>query len=575
MASKAKSDAKVPVLKGQEAEDKILEYMKLMNRPFGAVDVAANLKGAVPKATTQKILVALAEKGELTQKIYGKTTFFVINQSKLACLPAEEITTLETELKSVEEENKTLAIELRNASAGKPLRPTDAEIDARIAETTKLVFADDVLYRVLSSMLSISQINQARERLEPLRQGAPPISSEDLAQVDKEWSRWRAEWVRRRKLFTEFWQLATDVLAPQDAKELAEDLGVEWDSAEHGLVERGPLCVEKRTLKRKRQNTDKRKSVAPGILRAVTTTSLSSALHVLPESRQCSYFVRASPLLTPDHRSGGSSSSLATVLAERPRFSVHLLWADFQKNMNQVRSTLHIALRCGSALPPAVFDNYVAEIKLDEKPVQLALWDTAYVAISLPGPVRLDPLFGSHPVVRRSTKCVGSNTSTTADRLTNVIQRLRPMSYAHSHVILIAFALDTPDSLENVTTKWIEEVRELCGPHIPVILVGCKADLRPNTQPPDTPDSSYPWVTREQGERVAQAIGARAYKECSALKIEGVDDVFEAATRASMLVREGAPSHPQAAEIRQHRRRSSGKAPSDETGRGLKCCVIC
>jgi hypothetical protein len=42
-----------------------------MNRPYGAVDVAANLKGAVPKATTQKILVALAEKGELVQKVYG------------------------------------------------------------------------------------------------------------------------------------------------------------------------------------------------------------------------------------------------------------------------------------------------------------------------------------------------------------------------------------------------------------------------------------------------------------------------------------------------------------------------
>ena len=34
-----------------------------------------------------------------------------------------------------------------------------------------------------------------------------------------------------------------------------------------------------------------------------------------------------------------------------------------------------------------------------------------------------------------------------------IFQRLRPMSYSKSHVILIAFALDTPDSLENVTTK--------------------------------------------------------------------------------------------------------------------------
>ena len=104
MTSKPKSDVKV--LKGQDgtseciyrrttynqisiAEDAILTYIKRvtpfviishielirfqMNRPFGAVDVAANLKGAVPKTATQKILVALAEKGELTQKLYGKS----------------------------------------------------------------------------------------------------------------------------------------------------------------------------------------------------------------------------------------------------------------------------------------------------------------------------------------------------------------------------------------------------------------------------------------------------------------------------------------------------------------------
>lgn len=43
----------------------------------------------------------------------------MVNQSKLDCLPAEEIATLEIDLKAIEEQNKALATELRNASAGK------------------------------------------------------------------------------------------------------------------------------------------------------------------------------------------------------------------------------------------------------------------------------------------------------------------------------------------------------------------------------------------------------------------------------------------------------------------------
>jgi len=72
---------------------------------------------------------------------------------------------------------------------------------------------------------------------------------------------------------------------------------------------------------------------------------------------------------------------------------------------------------------------------------------------------------------------------------------------------------------------------------------------------------------------VAQAIGARAYKECSALKIEGVDDVFEAATRASMLMREGV-SGAQNGE-KHHRRKSSGKSSAHEEEGAGKCCVVC
>lgn len=168
---------------------------------------------------------------------------------------------------------------------------------------------------------------------------------------------------------------------------------------------------------------------------------------------------------------------------------------------------------------PTIFENYVAEIRLDGKPVQLALWDTA----------------GQEEY-----------------------ERLRPLSYSKSHVILIAFGVDTPDSLDNVSVKWIEEVRNICGDQVPVILVGCKADLRPRNASTSSTES-LPYVTRARAEQVANEIGARAYKECSALKNEGVDDVFEAATRASMIVRE---------------QKSTNAGAKDESHSG-GCCVVC
>ena len=80
----------------------------------------------------------------------------------------------------------------------------------------------------------------------------------------------------------------------------------------------------------------------------------------------------------------------------------------------------------------------VADVVVDGKRVELALWDTA-------GQEDYD--------------------------------RLRPLSYPDSHVILICFAVDSPDSLDNVQEKWISEVLHFCS-GLPIILVGCKKDLR-------------------------------------------------------------------------------------------------
>ncbi|RIA80361.1 P-loop containing nucleoside triphosphate hydrolase protein [Glomus cerebriforme] len=145
---------------------------------------------------------------------------------------------------------------------------------------------------------------------------------------------------------------------------------------------------------------------------------------------------------------------------------------------------------------PTVFENHVTDLKIDGKPVQLALWDTA----------------GQEEY-----------------------ERLRPLSYSKAHVILIAFAVDIPDSFENVSAKWIDEVNSLC-PGVPVILVGLKKDLRDDeTTIAEMQRKGISFVDPKQGDVIAKQIGARKYLECSALTGENVDNVFEAASRAALL----------------------------------------
>ncbi|KAK4060983.1 hypothetical protein Trihar35433_9908 [Trichoderma harzianum] len=147
---------------------------------------------------------------------------------------------------------------------------------------------------------------------------------------------------------------------------------------------------------------------------------------------------------------------------------------------------------------PTVFENYVADVQVDNKHVELALWDTA-------GQEDYD--------------------------------RLRPLSYPDSHVILICFAIDSPDSLDNVLEKWISEVVHFCS-GLPIILVGCKADLRddPNTIEALRATNQKP-VSSSDAEAVAKKIGAYKYLECSARTGSGVREVFEHATRAALMSR--------------------------------------
>ncbi|KAK7207908.1 putative GTPase Rho1 [Myxozyma melibiosi] len=151
---------------------------------------------------------------------------------------------------------------------------------------------------------------------------------------------------------------------------------------------------------------------------------------------------------------------------------------------------------------PTVFENYVADVEVDGRHVELALWDTA-------GQEDYD--------------------------------RLRPLSYPDANVILICFSIDSPDSLDNVQEKWISEVLHFCQ-NLPIILVGCKKDLRFDTKTiEELQKTSQRPVSPEEGQAVADKINALKYLECSARTHEGVAEVFEHATRAALLERSSKP----------------------------------
>ncbi|KAK8944003.1 Rac-like GTP-binding protein 5 [Platanthera guangdongensis] len=83
---------------------------------------------------------------------------------------------------------------------------------------------------------------------------------------------------------------------------------------------------------------------------------------------------------------------------------------------------------------PTVFDNFSANVVVDGNTVNLGLWDTA----------------GQEDY-----------------------NRLRPLSYRGSDVFLLAFSLISKASYENISKKWIPELKHY-APAVPVVLVGTK-----------------------------------------------------------------------------------------------------
>jgi len=147
---------------------------------------------------------------------------------------------------------------------------------------------------------------------------------------------------------------------------------------------------------------------------------------------------------------------------------------------------------------PTVFDNYSANVMVDNQAINLSLWDTA-------GQEDYD--------------------------------RLRPLSYPQTDVFLASFSIAKLQSFENIKTKWWPEIQHHAA-GVPIILVGTKCDLRNDQSKISGLNMrGMELVTKEQAEEVAEAIGAVKYCECSALTQQGLKEMFDESIRAVLNAR--------------------------------------
>ncbi|KAI9354573.1 P-loop containing nucleoside triphosphate hydrolase protein [Zopfochytrium polystomum] len=119
------------------------------------------------------------------------------------------------------------------------------------------------------------------------------------------------------------------------------------------------------------------------------------------------------------------------------------------------------------------------------------------------------------------------------------LDRLRPYSYEGATGFLVCFSVGDPASLQEVTEKWVPEIKYF-APGVPFSLLACKVDLR---EDPDAlaalKSENLTPISAEEGEEIALKVGASRRKTpCNRKPLSARGD----ATRAvlCMVLRVGA-----------------------------------
>uniref|UniRef100_A0A4X2JQH0 Ras homolog family member U n=1 Tax=Vombatus ursinus TaxID=29139 RepID=A0A4X2JQH0_VOMUR len=118
--------------------------------------------------------------------------------------------------------------------------------------------------------------------------------------------------------------------------------------------------------------------------------------------------------------------------------------------------------------------------------------------------------------------------------LQDEFDKLRPLCYTNTDIFLLCFSVVSPSSFQNVSEKWVPEIRCHC-PKAPIILVGTQSDLREDVKVLIELDKCKEKPVAEEAAKLcAEEIKAASYIECSALTQKNLKEVFDAAIVAGI-----------------------------------------
>jgi Ras family protein U len=104
-------------------------------------------------------------------------------------------------------------------------------------------------------------------------------------------------------------------------------------------------------------------------------------------------------------------------------------------------------------------------------------------------------------------------------------------------VFLVCFSVINPTSFQNVSEKWLPEIRRLC-PEAPLILVGTQSDKRRDArQLQELARYGQTPVSETQAQYLARRINAAAYVETSALTQRDLKEAFDQAIVSALTHR--------------------------------------